>query len=148
MKGKKILNRLTRFFFGRFVARIEKKVNESKNEEVKTAANATIDLAEDYAHILTDNDPNNSEQIKAYLESNKAQHVNAGVAILNIPIGLIKDETLQADAREALEVVNAILLEELGGEEEEVAPVEEEVTADATSEQPSEDETEVSDEAS
>lgn len=108
-QGKKIGNAIARFFYERLAIRLERKIEESQNQTIKENAPKVLSLTEDYAEILTDTNPHNSEQVRELLESKKAEHIEAGKAVLALPISLIKNPEIKADCLALLDTLQELI---------------------------------------
>jgi hypothetical protein len=77
--------------------------------ELRDFASKTLGLSAEYVAVLTDNDPNNNEQLQALLLEERAQHIEVGVSALTLATLAINNDSARNKAQKAIQIAAALI---------------------------------------
>lgn len=110
---KKIKNPVLRLAFKLIERAIERAIVNIADLPTQVAAHGLLDLSSDYVVVLTDDDPDDRQQVKEILQANTEKHIAVGVDVIKAGIVKIKNENVQKDALEVLEILELLLVKEV-----------------------------------
>ncbi|MEN7549302.1 hypothetical protein AAG747_15365 [Rapidithrix thailandica] len=102
---------LIRFAFQIVEEEVEQKIAEIKDEYIKKAAAGSLDLAANYTGLLTDNNPNDKEQVSEFFKQNTDMHITVGADSLRAAAVQIPKEEIQKRALQAISLAEMVLKE-------------------------------------